>query len=373
MAIVIVADDLSGAAELAGIAFARGLTAEVQRLFEPGSAADVIAVDSDTRHLDAEQAADRTASLAREIVASQPAWIYKKVDSVLRGNVRVVIEAALKATGRRRAVLISANPSRGRTILDGRYLVNGVPLDQTQLARDPEHPRQSSHIVELLGGEVPPTFLVPNVTSQDDLTAYARELDDHTLAAGAADFFAALLGCRCGNRSGGGAGPADFILPRPALLVCGSRLAWAQRAADCLAAGVSVCTISQIFSGQTIDSESSAEWACRLASTGRLLLGIGDTDSPVDSQELLFRLAHLTALVLKHTPAAALLAEGGATAAAISTELGWQRFALSDQAPQGVGILQPLDQPQAPRFLIKPGSYPWADELWRQFAANSAR
>ena len=49
--IIVLADDLSGAAELAGIAFAHGLSAEVQREFAPATEIQVIAIDTDSRHL----------------------------------------------------------------------------------------------------------------------------------------------------------------------------------------------------------------------------------------------------------------------------------------------------------------------------------
>jgi uncharacterized protein YgbK (DUF1537 family) len=141
--IIVIADDLSGAAELAGIAFAGGLSAEVQRRFDPSSDAQVIAVDTDSRSLSSVDAAQRASEVAEQVAAASPAWVFKKVDSVLRGNVRAEIEAILSATGQARAVLVPANPTRGRTIVGGRYFVNGVPLDQTAFANDPEHPRQS--------------------------------------------------------------------------------------------------------------------------------------------------------------------------------------------------------------------------------------
>jgi len=162
--IIVIADDLSGAAELAGIAFAHGLSAEVQRQFEPSSDAQVIAVDTDTRTLSPAAAANRVRQVAEQVMASQPAWIFKKVDSVLRGNPRAEIEAVLQATGQRRALLIPANPSRGRVIAGGCYFIDGVPLDQTPFAYDPDHPRQAADVAALLGrdGESPLRIIPAN-------------------------------------------------------------------------------------------------------------------------------------------------------------------------------------------------------------------
>jgi uncharacterized protein YgbK (DUF1537 family) len=151
--IVVLADDLSGATELAGVAWARGLLAEVQTDFEPSSTAEVVAIDTDTRCRSAGEAGARMDEIAHRVLAAKPSWIYKKTDSVLRGHVRVELTALLGAVHKRRALFISANPSRGRLIQGGRYLVNGTPLDQTVFATDPEHPATSAAVRELLGRE----------------------------------------------------------------------------------------------------------------------------------------------------------------------------------------------------------------------------
>ena len=97
--IAIIADDFSGAAELAGIAAACGFKAEVQIQFDPTSDAEVIAVDTDTRLKSEGEAVRIVGDVMQQIIAAKPLWIYKKTDSVLRGHVRVEIEAILDATG----------------------------------------------------------------------------------------------------------------------------------------------------------------------------------------------------------------------------------------------------------------------------------
>jgi hypothetical protein len=274
--IVVVADDLSGAAELAGIAFARGFSAEVQRQrFEPASAAEVIAVDTDSRGLPAEAAADRVREAARALLATKPAWMYKKVDSVLRGNVRPEIESLVSVTGHGRAVLAPANPSRGRTIEGGRLLIRGLPLEETEFAFDPEHPRRSSRGAELLGfGDSPADgLLLPDVPALDALERLAAKIDDDTLPAGAADFFAALLDSRAARFAAASAGPTNLSLKLPALLVCGSRASWASRAGECAAMGVPLRTFPPAFEGPRFSEVELAACAqhsaSRLASAGR--------------------------------------------------------------------------------------------------------
>jgi D-threonate/D-erythronate kinase len=91
MNVVVIADDLSGAAELATAAADLGHSSEVQTRFDSTCGAEVIAVDTDTRALSAPEAAQTVEAVSREVVAAGVKWIYKKADSVLRGNVRAEI------------------------------------------------------------------------------------------------------------------------------------------------------------------------------------------------------------------------------------------------------------------------------------------
>lgn len=371
--IVVLADDLSGAAELAGITCRHSLTAEVQRRFEPATSAQVLCIDSDSRGLSESRAAARVTDLARQVAASRPAWIYKKVDSVLRGHPRAEIEAVMQVTGRRRAVLIAANPSRGRVICGGIYLVNGVRLDQTDFAHDPEYPRKSAAVTQLVAGtaEYPihhtaadgplpeSGMIVPDVLDASHLRERAAEVDDVTLAAGAADFFSVLLERRCPGQPSSPIPAGIPPLVAPAILVCGSLVAWRRLGGECRAAGLPIVTLDEA-------DKSSRQ----LESAGALVLAIGDlVPAAVSRAALLSRLAAAVERLLRESPVATLLVEGGATAAAVSERLGWSRFAVSACAPAGVGFLHPLDTATAPQVLMKPGSYAWPGEIWQAFCA----
>lgn len=353
MSIVIIADDLSGAAELAGIAFAHGLTAEVQRQFDPASTADVIAVDTDTRGLAAEEAAAQVAAVASAVVASKPAWIFKKTDSVLRGHPAAEITAVLSAAGFARALFVPANPSRGRTIFGGVYSIGGVPLDQTAFAFDPEFPRGSAQVAELLGSAA--AISVPDVLDVVGVRELARSLDAATLPAGAADFFTAVLTERTGRQQA--AHQAQVTLSPPLLLICGSRASWPQRRAAAIAASIPVVCL---------DDSPAAE-----SPNAHRALQIGIRESTPDGTtpaKLLTRLTQLAASVIQSTQFGTILVEGGATAAALAEQMGWTRFRVVATAPAGVGVLLPLTA-AAPPVLIKPGSYDWPPEIWLQFLA----
>lgn len=382
--IIVIADDLSGAAELAGIAYHHGLSAEVHHVFSnendaqllprfPDASkltADVIAIDTDSRNLPSATAIARLHAVAQHFLALKPAWVFKKVDSVLRGNVRAEIEATLDATGHRQAVLIPANPSRGRTIQDGRYFIDGIPLHETYFAADPHFPRRSSELSWLLGTALagPPRMATPDVTSAVDLAQLAANCGPDTLPAGAADFFQELLSQRASRREASVQNFERPVITLPALLVCGSRAAWPDRVKACDLAGVP----GHVLHGlpEPLGGFRLLNW-CSKPSTGRNrsfvvgLIGLGD-EAHSNSERALRALAAWVSVAIKSLAIKTILVEGGATAAAVAQEMNWSQFTVVTNSTGGVGVLQPIVL-GAPRLLIKPGSYPWPTEIWDAF------
>jgi 4-hydroxythreonine-4-phosphate dehydrogenase len=146
-ALVIIADDLSGAAETAGaVAAASGSRAQVwlgaPRRFD----APVVAIDTGSRASSGEDAA---AALRAALGAiPEGARVYKKIDSLLRGNVGAEVRELL-ALGL--PVLVAAAvPRIGRTVRGGVVHVDGVPLHETDLWRA-EVGRPPASIAESLG------------------------------------------------------------------------------------------------------------------------------------------------------------------------------------------------------------------------------
>jgi len=349
--IVVIADDLTGAAELAGAALAYGLSAEVQTVFEPDTQAEVVCVDTDTRMLPPDQAAACVAAVARAVVATKPAWLFKKCDSVLRGPVLAEARATAAAAEKKRLLILPANPSRQRIIRGGRYLIDGRPLDETAFAHDPAHPRTSALVTALLGEDLAGVE-TPDIETEADLARLAATTDRSTLSVGAADFFTALLQVRVGPRIT----PPPPALATPAgatLSVCGSAASWTQRRSEAAAHHIP-------FFARPYDLDGAAR-ALRLP--GWALLGIGEVGG-VSSATLSAELAVAAAsLVSAENKIVAFLLEGGATARAVVNRLGWTRLESCQVSAQGVGVLRPAHA-AGPLLYIKPGSYAWPTEIW---------
>lgn len=154
----IIGDDLTGAADT-GIQIAkRGIftvlfpfglkTAEVIRGTHQTQA---IALNTSTRGLDQESAYSKVKKEAGLLIQSlDPHIIYKKIDSTLRGNPGIEIEAVMDASNSDVAIFAPAFPACGRTTIDGIHLVNGKPLAQTETANDPVCPVTESNISTIL-------------------------------------------------------------------------------------------------------------------------------------------------------------------------------------------------------------------------------
>jgi hypothetical protein len=98
----------------------------------------VLAVDTDSRYRVPTEAAGRVAAAA-ERARGLGARVYKKIDSLLRGNVAAEVAAAARALGSgdrpALAVVAPAFPSTGRTTVEGVVLVHGEPLSAPQHGR----------------------------------------------------------------------------------------------------------------------------------------------------------------------------------------------------------------------------------------------
>jgi uncharacterized protein YgbK (DUF1537 family) len=148
--IVVIADDLTGAAELGGIGLRYKLNVEVNTSVNPSSKADLLVIATDTRSMSRKEAERETEMIIKEVAELNPTWIFKKIDSVLRGYVVEELLVMMQKLNHSRALVIPANPGLGRTISNGQYYLNGSPLHQSSFASDPEFPVKTSSVVEIL-------------------------------------------------------------------------------------------------------------------------------------------------------------------------------------------------------------------------------
>lgn len=90
--------------------------------------ADLLAFSTNSREDEPAVAALKVEAVCREAGAAQVPLVFKKVDSVLRGNVGVEVAAMLRATGRPGAVLCTAFPEQGRVVRGGKVVTGAATI-----------------------------------------------------------------------------------------------------------------------------------------------------------------------------------------------------------------------------------------------------
>jgi uncharacterized protein YgbK (DUF1537 family) len=147
--IAALADDLTGALEVGAKFAASGIPASVSTTLAWDHDAPVSVIDTETRHVPPAQASEIVNRLARE--AAGVRLLYKKTDSTLRGNIGAELAALAAAFPGTHVAFSPAYPLMGRTVRNGMLLVHGVPVSETEFARDPLNPVRVSHVPSLVG------------------------------------------------------------------------------------------------------------------------------------------------------------------------------------------------------------------------------
>lgn len=373
----VIADDLTGAAELGAVGLRHGLRAEIIRSGKPSGNADLVCVDTDSRSCEPEVAAKRAAVAAKMLHMAGAEWIYKKVDSVLRGQVTPEVEAVMKQLRLNRALLLPANPSLGRTIRDGQYFVKGKPIHKTEFARDPEYPRRSSQVVRLLAAPenfllrvvngdrslAADTIVVAEASTAQDVLDWAGYCDSTMLPAGGSEFFNALLP---ENVSRPENDPSLEPPAGPEFFVSGTSTSEARQFVQAeKRRNTPVFALPQELSwGAEFTPAAIASVAQRVVAgfneNQRVILAVGlrRVRDVIIARNLSSSIVRVAEQVMKQVPVTRIFAEGGATAAELVRRMGWSRLTLKRELAPGVATLA-VDRGEPILLTIKPGTYAW--------------
>lgn len=153
--LVIIADDLTGALDT-GVQFSKKnmstiVTTDLNFNFEDiCKEADVVVVDTESRHIPAAEAKERVKSVLSKFNKEEIRFFYKKTDSTLRGNLGSEVEGFMEGLNINEVSFIPAFPSGKRTVKDGVLYVNNVKLAETQFAMDILNPVTDSFIPDII-------------------------------------------------------------------------------------------------------------------------------------------------------------------------------------------------------------------------------
>lgn len=380
--IAVIADDLTGAAELGGIGLRHGLLTEIRmrgdvavpggEVFDAGVRPDLLVIAADTRSMGEAAAVEEMTAITQQLQRLEPEWIYKKVDSVLRGHIVAEIWAQLGVLDWNRALLVPANPALGRTIRNGHYYFNGVPVHETSFSSDPEFAITSSDVQEMLRApvairkvseELPSRgIVVGEVRDGDDLVCWAGLGEPGTLTAGASGFFTALLSARQVK----GVRRADPAPPgRPVLIVSGTTFDRSRKGVRRLHEAGGPVSYMPVDGDPGVMNQWVIEVVGLLRDHGRAVIAIEANDGlepPVSAMLLRTVMAGAVGRIMREVAIGELIIEGGATAYAILQQLGLRTFYPEEELAPGVIRMNASSAPGL-YITVKPGSYQWPERI----------
>lgn len=344
--IAVIADDFTGAAELAGISLRYGLKVELCVKEVEYKNTDVLVVSTDSRSLNKEQAIAVTEKIVKQVLQLRPQWIYKKIDSVLRGYVLDETKVQMQLMNSAKAFIMPANPSLGRRIKNGEYFVNGIKINEAGFEHDPEFPIKTSSVKEILNNEVEVIrhvdkvkgIVVGEVTQFDDYNYWVDKADKETVLIGAGDFYTALL-----NKSYKSQLPQQFQMLSPHLYICGT--AFKERKEQLKKLGC----ISYL--PEIINEEWLKKTIDIIGKQQKVVIAIDESE--ISAMELRKTMAKAVKEILQRKPIKEIFIEGGSTAAAILQELNIKKLSPVNELQRGVVRMKAGDL----FITVKPGSY----------------
>ena len=363
MLVAVVADDLTGAAD-AGVQFVRaGYRTAVVFHGEaaPTDGIDAVSFDTDSRAMPAGFAAERVVEVARRVRGVR--FVYKKLDSTLRGNVAAELAAAFGAAGRERVIVAPAFPDAGRATVCGTQLVHGVPIDETEMREDPQTPVREAHIPTLLGDafssvgtlgirDLAEPELVSQVLRENECVVADAESDPdlevlvwavpdpaRVLWAGSAGL-ARALGSVCPGPGMGDAGERRDSV-RPVLVVVGSLSGVARE---------QVRRLVEAYGEVSVEAEGGDAVAAARDALSRGTCAVVHTPEEKDASggSVLEVLGGVVARLSEGRLFEGLVLTGGATAVGVARRLGATGIALGGEVEAGVPV----------GALLGPGPYP---------------
>ncbi|MER5438448.1 3-oxo-tetronate kinase [Streptomyces sp. NPDC002790] len=383
-----IADDFTGATDLATMLVARGFrtvvavgsagltgdgpaAAEVQR-------ADAVVVALKTRTVPVDEAVRESTTALRALQAAGCNRFYFKYcstfDSTPEGNIGPVSEALLDALGESATVVVPAFPATGRTVYKSRLFVLDELLDESPMRDHPLTPMRDSHLGRLLAPQTArpvqsvdldtvrsgaqalrdalaaPQFTdsltVIDATNDDDLRTIAAATSDMRLVTGAAGLALGLAGPHEGTAratAASASGAPGAVLAGSASAATRAQVAHAQQHLPHRKLDIAALRSDPAAAVAELVDFARACWH-RDATLPPLIYAVAsladlEHDTPLGAtpaSELVEQALAACATALVHAGARRLLVAGGETSGAVTTALKARTLRIGQQIAPGV-------------------------------------
>ncbi len=379
--IAVIADDFTGAAEIGGVGLRHGLNVVIETKVEKDEEADLLVIAADTRTLSSECAVKEIKRLTKELLELNPQYIYKKLDSVLRGNIAEELDAQLEISGKKRAIVIAGNPNFKRLIKGGIYYVDGKPLAETSFVKDTEYSIHSSSVIELVGATRPNLtsasvdqpipdlgLVIGDVTNEEDMEKWSEVVDSQTIAAGGAGFFDIILNKKFKKLSNNT--ESECKLGEKTLYVFGSAYPKSNELIQSIKdSNVFISNMPEgVYWEKDFKKSLLLKWANEIVQqiedSKRVIITINHSGS--NEKDIAIRIretvGQLVKIIVDLVEFDDMLIEGGATAAVIFKSLNITRLYPFNEIEPGVIQMNVAGYPRL-SITTKPGSYIWPKEI----------
>ncbi|WP_031466317.1 3-oxo-tetronate kinase [Sciscionella sediminilitoris] len=378
MKIGVVADDHTGATDVALALFQSGLTVDIH--FGPPTPETVVSAQPDavviglkTRTAPSAEAVKRSTQAGKWLLELGASMLYYKYcstfDSTRSGNIGPILDALSDLTGVPNSVTTPATPEHGRTVEGGDLFVFGVPLDQTSMRHHPLTPMTDANVPRLLSaqtkrpvhmldeaGSASATrrddgYLVADAMTDEDLLRVAAQTRSDRLVSGAAGLARALGQVLRSEASAPATGShvrsASGSSDRAAVLVGSASARTREQLAHVREAGLPLHQIDLLAdSSAAVLARIALDWFETLATdTAAYFVGSLEPDQVRVVQERIGKdrsadllektLGHI-AVGLRDRGTKRIIVAGGETSGAVTTALGVKHGTITGVATTGV-------------------------------------
>lgn len=362
--IVVIADDITGAAEIGGVARRFNLSNMIVRDLNSclPKEKEVVIYDTNSREKETAESIQSIKALKRLIKNTPVSKLFKKTDSVCRGNITDELCALMTLKNAKKTLFTPASPSTNRVVREGHLFLNSKPIHKSHFKKDPTFPAQSSCVVDILGYHSDSkiisckinkvkTFtegiIVSDVENETDLLNLTKMIEPETLAAGSAAFFEQWL-------SGKHKIPKSPVnasnpsLPMPWLIIIGSRHDINQKQLEELKKNEHCLVEIDALNNENLKATDTNA----IVNSANYIVVIKTGD--IANKDICSKLAKLTYKLHNSIKPKTLIISGGETAENIFDTFGWHTVEVSHEIEQGVVV---LDTKTKTRITLKPGSY----------------
>lgn len=386
--LTVIADDFTGAAEIAGIGLRYGLITTLVTTTDQNKDKDydLMVIATNMRAMEDTAIKELLAQLLQDVSDSE--MIFIKLDSVLRGPVKVILQNAMTILAKDRTLFVPANPALGRTIEKGIYFIHGLKLNPSDFFADAKVQNLNAEVISLIRKKefetiysvtlqdiLSPGISIADVSTESEMMSWTKRLETNMLAAGGSSFFKAIVAAKNKRER---LLKELYKLGKKRLFVCGSYHPYSKKAIkNAVLNGTKLRLISKNMLDNTISSEDLKDWISAICQDlkihGTVILAVANLEGfYMDrlSQRIEYCFSELVFRIMKKVAVDELIIEGGATSFAVMKKLGYHQFEPRLELAPGLIRMTPLENENL-NITVKPGSYTWPDSIWINHKTNN--